>query len=96
MARQVASGRMRGRASNVSPAAKAAAAPSLPGVTLAEPRPQWGWGDAKSPSADAADYNPGTSSAGGFGRGDAAPTMPPKLRHICICSAPQHKVDMLR
>lgn len=25
----------------------------------AERRPSWGWGDAKSPSADAADYNPG-------------------------------------
>lgn len=62
-----------------------------------ERRPSWGWGDAKSPSADAADYNPGTSSAGGLGSEQAAAaSMPPHLRHHFVASAPQHKVDMLR
>ncbi|KAL4444214.1 hypothetical protein ABPG75_011951 [Micractinium tetrahymenae] len=63
----------------------------------AERRPSWGWGDAKAPSADAADYNPGTSSAGGLGSEDgAAASMPPHLRHHYVASAPQHKVDTLR
>ncbi|KAL4441461.1 hypothetical protein ABPG77_001965 [Micractinium sp. CCAP 211/92] len=66
-------------------------------VERAERRPSWGWGDAKSPSADAADYNPGTSSAGGLGsEGGAAASMPPHLRHHYVASAPQHKVDTLR
>lgn len=60
-------------------------------------RPAWGWGDAKSPSADAPDYNPGTSSAGGLGSEEgAAVSMPPHLQHHYVSSAPQHKVDMLR
>lgn len=55
-----------------------------------ERRPSWGWGDAKSPSADGADYNPGTSSAGGLGsEGSEAASMPPHLRHHYIASAPQ-------
>ncbi len=59
-------------------------------VERAERRPSWGWGDAKSPSADAADYNPGTSSAGGLGsEGGAAASMPPHLRHHYVASAPQ-------
>ncbi|KAI7838569.1 hypothetical protein COHA_007641 [Chlorella ohadii] len=62
-----------------------------------ERRPAWGWGDAKAPSADAADYFPGTSSAGGLGsEGAAAVSMPPHLRHHFVASAPQHKVDTLR
>jgi hypothetical protein len=80
----------------------AAAAPAAAGVApgaeeRAERRPSWGWGDAKAPSADAADYNPGTSSAGGLGtEGAAAASMPPHLAHHYVSSAPQHKVDTLR
>ncbi|PSC75732.1 DEAD-box ATP-dependent RNA helicase mitochondrial [Micractinium conductrix] len=63
----------------------------------AERRPSWGWGDAKSPSADAADYNPGTSSAGGLGsEAGAAASMPPHLNHHYIAAPHQHKVDTLR
>lgn len=76
----------------------AAAAAALPeGAAREERRPSWGWGDAKSPSADAADYNPGTSSAGGLGsEGAEAASMPPHLRHHYVASAHQHKVDALR
>ncbi|PRW51077.1 DEAD-box ATP-dependent RNA helicase mitochondrial [Chlorella sorokiniana] len=67
------------------------------GAEQRERRPAWGWGDAKAPSADAADYFPGTSSAGGLGsEAGAAASMPPHLRHHYVASAPQHKVDTLR
>lgn len=75
----------------------AAAAAAVAGGEPRERRPSWGWGDAKSPSADAADYNPGTSSAGGLGSAAAAAaSMPPHLEHHYVASAPQHKVDTLR
>jgi hypothetical protein len=75
----------------------AAVAAAAAAAALDAPRPSWGWGDSKSPSADAADYNPGTSSAGGLGSEEgAASSMPPHLQHHYIASAPQHKVDMLR
>jgi hypothetical protein len=78
-------------------AAAAAAAAASAAAAADSRRPSWGWGDAKSPSADAPDYNPGTSSAGGLGSEQAASSsLPPHLTHHFISSAPQHKVDTLR
>lgn len=79
------------------PAAAAPAAQATPATSEEQRRPGWGWGDMKSPSADAPDFNPGTSSAGGLGsEAAAAASVPPHLRHHWVSSAPQHKVDTLR
>lgn len=102
-ARQVFVGGAPVAATAAEEAAAPTAAPAAAAATLAaaapgdERRPGWGWGDMKSPSADAPDFNPGTSSAGGLGsEAAAAASVPPHLRHHWVSSAPQHKVDTLR